>query len=106
MPMGYHTLVGDMGTSLSGGQKQRLLLARALYKSPRVLVLDEATSHLDIERERLVSNAIRALEITRISVAHRTETIAMSERVVKISKGKIEQDLTQKARNLITEETN
>jgi ATP-binding cassette subfamily B protein RaxB len=69
-------------------------------------VLDEATSHLDIERERLVSNAIRALEITRISVTHRTETIAMSERVVKISKGKIEQDLTQKARNLITEETN
>jgi ATP-binding cassette subfamily B protein RaxB len=106
MPMGYHTLVGDMGTSLSGGQKQRLLLVRALYKSPRVLVLDEATSHLDIERERLVSNAIRALEITRISVTHRTETIAMSERVVKISKGKIEQDLTQKARNLITEETN
>ena len=52
MPMGYHTLIGDMGTVLSGGQKQRVLLARALYKQPKILLLDEATSHLDIARER------------------------------------------------------
>jgi hypothetical protein len=52
MPMGYQTLVGDMGTVLSGGQKQRVTLARALYKQPQVLLLDEATSHLDVKRER------------------------------------------------------
>ena len=59
LPMGYHTLVGDMGASLSGGQKQRILLARALYKRPHILFLDEATSALDVDRERLVNQAIR-----------------------------------------------
>ncbi len=85
MPMGYHTLIGDMGSSLSGGQKQRLLLARALYRQPRVLVLDEATSHLDVNRERLVNDAVAALQLTRVIVAHRPETIAMAERVVDLS---------------------
>ncbi len=56
MPMGYHTLIGDMGTSISGGQKQRLLLARALYKRPQFLFLDEATSALDVDRERHATN--------------------------------------------------
>jgi ATP-binding cassette subfamily B protein RaxB len=82
MPMGYSTLIGDMGTVLSGGQKQRLLLARALYKQPRILVLDEATSHLDVERERSVNEAVRGLKLTRICIAHRAETIAMSGRVI------------------------
>jgi len=87
MAMGYNTLVGDMGTALSGGQKQRILLARALYKQPRILVLDEATSHLDVARERVVNEAIRALKITRVIIAHRPETIASADRVIKLGSG-------------------
>ena len=85
MPMGYATLIGDMGTSLSGGQKQRILLARALYKKPSILFLDEATSHLDIVSEKRVNNAIKELKITTIIVAHRQETIAMADRVIDLS---------------------
>ena len=88
MPMGYQTLVGDMGSSLSGGQKQRVLLARALYKAPKVLALDEATSHLDIANERRVTDALAAMPITRIIVAHRPETIAGAQRVVGVEAGK------------------
>ena len=89
MPMGYQTLVGDMGSSLSGGQKQRGLLARALYKNPKVLALDEATSHLDIANERRVTDALAAMPITRIIVAHRPETIAGAQRVVGVEAGKV-----------------
>ena len=74
-----------MRPRLSGGQKQRLLLARALYRQPKVLVLDEATSHLDVARERLVNDAIAQLSLTRIIIAHRPETIAMAERVIDIA---------------------
>ena len=84
MPMGYHTLIGDMGTVLSGGQKQRLLIARALYRQPGVLLLDEATSHLDLVNEKLVSAAIRATRLTRIIVAHRPETIRTADRVINL----------------------
>lgn len=87
MPMGYQTLVGDMGSSLSGGQKQRVLLARALYKQPKILALDEATSHLDIENERKVNHALSQLHLTRIMVAHRPETIKAAERVVGLENG-------------------
>jgi ATP-binding cassette, subfamily B, bacterial CvaB/MchF/RaxB len=89
MPMGYNTLVGDMGTVLSGGQKQRVLLARALYKRPKILFLDEATSHLDLEREQAVNASIKALNMTRIIVAHRPETIASADRVISLREGKI-----------------
>lgn len=93
MPMSYNTLVGDIGTGLSGGQKQRILLARALYKNPQLLVLDEATSHLDIWNEQAVNAAIQGLKLTRIIVAHRPETISMAERVVVLHGGKIVQDV-------------
>ena len=93
MPMAYNTLIGDMGTALSGGQKQRILLARALYKQPRILLLDEATSALDVQRERAVNDAIRALNLTRIIIAHRPETIASAERVIVLQGGKVSQDL-------------
>jgi ATP-binding cassette subfamily B protein RaxB len=89
MPMGYQTLVGDLGSGLSGGQKQRLLLARALYKQPRVLALDEATSHLDLDNERAVTGAVSHLDLTRLIIAHRPETIAGAQRVVQIADGKV-----------------
>lgn len=87
MPMGYQTLVGDMGSSLSGGQKQRVLLARALYKQPKILALDEATSHLDIANEHKVNQALSQMQLTRIMVAHRPETINAAERVVALQDG-------------------
>ncbi|MFN4115096.1 MAG: peptidase domain-containing ABC transporter [Inhella sp.] len=89
MPMGYQTLVGDLGSGLSGGQKQRLLLARALYKQPRVLALDEATSHLDLANERAVSAQLGRLPLTRLIIAHRPETIAGAQRVLVLQAGQI-----------------
>ncbi|MCB1910553.1 MAG: peptidase domain-containing ABC transporter [Rhodocyclaceae bacterium] len=82
MSMQYNTLVGDMGTVLSGGQKQRILLARALYKQPRILFLDEATSHLDVAREKAINESVKCLALTRVIVAHRPETIASADRVI------------------------
>jgi ATP-binding cassette subfamily B protein RaxB len=82
MPMGYETLVGDMGSSLSGGQRQRVILARALFRKPRILLLDEATSHLDVDCERTINVAVRSMDITRIIIAHRPETIASADRVI------------------------
>ncbi|MFT3818582.1 MAG: peptidase domain-containing ABC transporter [Rubrivivax sp.] len=93
MPMGYHTLIGELGLSVSGGQKQRILLARALYKRPRILLLDEATSALDVDRERIVNQSVRQLALTRIIVAHRPETIASATRVIALADGRVAQDL-------------
>ncbi|WP_426285718.1 peptidase domain-containing ABC transporter [Luteibacter sp. E-22] len=87
MPMGYLTLVGDMGTTLSGGQKQRVTLARSLYRQPKFLILDEATSHLDVGNEVLISAAIRDLRITRLIIAHRPETIASADRIIELVDG-------------------
>jgi ATP-binding cassette subfamily B protein RaxB len=82
MPMGYSTFVGDMGAALSGGQRQRVVLARALYKRPRILLLDEATSHLDTVTESVVNGAVQQLDITRIVIAHRPQTLAAMGRVI------------------------
>lgn len=89
MPMQYRTLVGDMGSVLSGGQKQRVLLARAFYKQPSILVLDEATSHLDLQTEVNVNNAISKMKLTRIIVAHRPQTIASADRELSLRNGQI-----------------
>lgn len=88
MPMQYETLVGEMGSSLSGGQQQRVLLARALYRRPRILIIDEGTSHLDAAREAAVSEAIREMNITRIVVAHRQETILAAARILYLVDGR------------------
>lgn len=95
MPMGYETLVGNLGSGVSGGQVQRILLARALYKQPRILVLDEATAHLDAATERSVNDAVRALRLTRVIIAHRQETIAMADRVVRVEGGRIVRDIAK-----------
>jgi len=86
MPMTYNSLVGDMGSSLSGGQKQRLLLARALYRQPRMLFLDEGTAHLDVENERYINQSLTQLRMTRLNVAHRPDISAGADRVIRIAK--------------------
>jgi len=84
MPMKYDSLIGDMGANLSGGQKQRLLLARALYKQPKILFMDEATSHLDLNLESKINDSIRKLNITRVIIAHRKETIESADRIISL----------------------
>jgi ATP-binding cassette subfamily B protein RaxB len=84
MPMGYNSLIGDMGTSLSGGQRQRVLLARALYRNPRLLFIDEGTSNLDVRTEQRVNEAIGGLKLTRFVIAHRPETIRSAARVLRV----------------------
>lgn len=84
MPMGYSSLIGDMGSSLSGGQKQRVLLARALYKDPKILFLDEGTAHLDVAKEKEINQRLQHLSITRISVAHRPEMMSGTDTVLRV----------------------
>lgn len=92
MPMGYESLVGDMGSALSGGQKQRVLLARAIYRDPQLLILDEATAHLDTAMEANVNASLKSLGIACIIVAHRPSTIATAGRRVEMRNGVIIQE--------------
>ena len=87
MPMKYETAVSDMGSNLSGGQKQRILLARALYKEPHILLLDEGTAHLDVPTEWRVITAIKQLDMTRLLIAHRPETIKAADIVYQLVGG-------------------
>ena len=89
MPMGYMTLIGDMGSTLSGGQKQRLLLARALYNKPSLLLFDEATSHLDEDNEQAVNKNLKSLKMTRVTIAHRQETLRDAERLFRLEDAKL-----------------
>lgn len=89
MPMNYNTLVGDTGTTLSGGQRQRVLLARALYRRPRILFMDEGTSNLDLDKEREVNHALAKLKITRVVIAHRPDTIRAADRVIALQAGRV-----------------
>lgn len=90
MAMGYSSLVGDMGAALSGGQRQRVLLARALYRQPRLLILDEGTANLDQATERALAEEIAAMPITRIVVAHRPELVRRADRVLILRDGSLQ----------------
>jgi ATP-binding cassette subfamily B protein RaxB len=87
MPQQYAMLVGDMGAALSAGQRQRVLLARALYRRPRILILDEGTANLDLANELSIGEVIRNLDITRVVVAHRPALIDIADRTVNVSRG-------------------
>jgi ATP-binding cassette subfamily B protein RaxB len=88
-PMQYQTLIGDMGAALSGGQKQRILLARSIYRNPRLLILDEGTANLDRNSETLIADYVSSLNITRIVVAHRPALVERADRVFNLANGKI-----------------
>jgi ABC-type bacteriocin/lantibiotic exporter with double-glycine peptidase domain len=89
LPMGYGTLLAEGGSGLSGGQRQRLALARALVDHPHILILDEATSHLDAETERRVDQNLRDLDCTRIVIAHRLSTVRDADLILVLHEGQI-----------------
>jgi ATP-binding cassette, subfamily B, bacterial CvaB/MchF/RaxB len=88
MPMGYNTVVGDLGTSFSGGQRARLFLARALYRKPKIIVIDEGSANIDLKTEAAINETLQRLKITKIVVAHRPQTIEAASKVWTIQNGK------------------
>jgi ABC-type multidrug transport system fused ATPase/permease subunit len=91
LPEGYDTPVGEMGAKISGGQRQRIAIARALLKNAPILVLDEATSNLDVETEREVNAAIRELQAgrTTLTIAHRLSTVQSADRILVLEQGRV-----------------
>jgi ATP-binding cassette, subfamily B, bacterial len=89
MPMGYETLLAEVGTGVSGGQRQRICVARAIAHRPSVILLDEATSHLDVRTERLVSQNLESLTCTRLMIAHRLSTVIDADLIVVLEKGRM-----------------
>jgi ATP-binding cassette subfamily B protein RaxB len=87
MPMGYQSLIGDMGSALSAGQRQRIMLARALYREPDGLFLDEGTANLDDANEAAIAEMIAGLPITRVVIAHRPALIAKADVVYRKTGG-------------------
>ena len=85
MPMQYNTLVGNLGVALSGGQKQRILLARALYRRPEILFLDEAFDQLDLDREHQITDALRTQGFGVVIVSHRPDTISKVDRIIEMA---------------------
>ena len=91
LPNGFQTIIGERGIRLSGGQRQRVALARALAKNPEILVLDEATSAVDMESERLIQSTLEKLKkrMTIVIIAHRPSTILIADSLAVISNGLI-----------------
>ena len=106
LPNGFNTYLGENGSQLSGGQKQRIAIARALYKNPEILILDEATSSLDTEAEQIIQktlNELKAQGKTMIVIAHRLSTIANSDKILVMKEGKIIEEGTH--RDLLSTDT-
>jgi ATP-binding cassette subfamily B protein len=99
LPEGYETIVGERGYRLSGGEKQRVAIARIVLKDPRVLILDEATSHLDSESEALIQHALERVMVGRTSlvIAHRLSTILSADQILVIHQGRLVQQGTHEA---------
>jgi subfamily B ATP-binding cassette protein MsbA len=91
LPQGYHTIVGANGQRLSGGQRQRIALARAILRDAEILILDEATSQIDVESERLIHDALQdiAVDRTLIMVTHRESTLALAQRIIHVENGRL-----------------
>ncbi|MDE2074110.1 MAG: ATP-binding cassette domain-containing protein, partial [Alphaproteobacteria bacterium] len=106
MPMQYLSLIGDMGSALSGGQRQRILLARALYREPKVLILDEGTANLDPETENSIAELVAGLNMTRIVVAHRPALVARAQCVYLMQAGRLSRlEVTPKTFQVVSQET-
>jgi ATP-binding cassette, subfamily B, bacterial MsbA len=99
-PNGYHTIVGPNGQRISGGQRQRIALARAFLRNAEILILDEATSQIDVESERLIHEALSEFgcDRTLIMITHRESTLRLATRIVRVEHGKLEHlDIAMKA---------